>query len=114
MDRRFFLTSLLGVAGASAASVLLMPKAHALPLLEELQAMEAKDAQVPATAAEEADLPAPGASQAQYYYGPPPGYYRRRPRRYYVPPYDAPPPRIRRCRFFYDRWGQLVRRCWWG
>jgi hypothetical protein len=107
MDRRFFLKSLLGVAGASAASALLAPKAQALPLFDELQAMDASGSNPLATAAL-ADLPAEGASEAQYY-GPPPGYYRRRPRRYY-----APPPRVRRCRTFYDRWGRLVRRCWWG
>lgn len=111
MDRRFFLTSLLGVAGASAATAMLAPKAQALPLFEELQAMDA--AAVNPLVAGEADLPAEGATEAQYYYGPPPGTYRRRPRRYYRAP-PPPRPRIRRCRTFYDRWGRLVRRCWWG
>ncbi|MEN9708173.1 MAG: hypothetical protein RIQ68_581 [Pseudomonadota bacterium] len=107
MDRRFFLKSVLGLAGAGAATALLAPEAQALPLLEELQALDAAGANP--LMASESDLPAQGASEAQYYYGPPPGYYRRRPRRYY-----RPPPRVRRCRTFYDRWGRLVRRCWWG
>ena len=110
MDRRNFLKSLLGLAGASAAVVALTPSAEALPLLDELAALDATGANplAGASAQAEADLPAPGAAEAQYYYGPPPGAYRRRPRRYY-----RPPPRVRRCRTFYDRWGRLVRRCWW-
>ncbi len=113
MDRRFFLKSLLGVAGTGAAVAAFAPRAEALPLLDELAAMDATGSNPLATAsaAAEADLPAPGAEEAQYYYGPPPGYYRRRSRRYYRP---VPPPRVRRCRTFYDRWGRLVRRCWWG
>ena len=107
MDRRFFLKSVLSLAGVGAAAALLVPEAQALPLLEELQAMDATGAHP--LIASESDLPAQGASEAQYYYGPPPGYYRRRPRRYY-----RPPPRVRRCRTFYDRWGRLKRRCWWG
>ena len=107
MDRRFFLKSVLSLAGAGAAAALLIPEAQALPLLEELQALDATGANP--LMVSESDLPAQGSSEAQYYYGPPPGYYRRRPRRYY-----RPPPRVRRCRTFYDRWGRLKRRCWWG
>jgi hypothetical protein len=107
MDRRFLLKSLLGLAGVGAIASLLAPSAQASPLLDELQALDA--ARSNPLMASESDLPAPGASDAQYYYGPPPGYYRRRPRRYY-----RPPPRVRRCRTFYDRWGRLVRRCWWS
>lgn len=107
MDRRFFLKSVLSLAGAGAATALLVPEAQALPLLEELQAMDVTGSNP--LMVSESDLPAQGASEAQYYYGPPPGYYRRRPRRYY-----RPPPRVRRCRTFYDRWGRLKRRCWWG
>lgn len=109
MDRRFFLKSVLSLAGAGAATALLAPEAQALPLLEELQALDATGANP--LMASESDLPAQGASEAQYYYGQQPRYYRRRPRRYYRP---LPPPRVRRCRTFYDRWGRLVRRCWWG
>jgi hypothetical protein len=103
MDRRFFLTSLLGAAGTSIALVALAPKAQAATLLEELAEMEASGGNL--LAAELADMPASGATQAQYYYTRPHRAYRRR--------YYAPPPRIRRCRTFYDRWGRLVRRCWW-
>ena len=107
MDRRFFLTTVFSLAGAGAAMALLAPKAQAASLLEELQTMDAKGAH--SLIASESDLPAQGASEAQYYYGQQPRYYRRRPRRYY-----RPPPRVRRCRTFYDRWGRLKRRCWWG
>jgi hypothetical protein len=109
MDRRFFLKSILCFAGAGATTALLAPEAQALPLLEELQALDATGANT--LKVSESDLPAQGASEAQYYYGQQPRYYRRRPRRYYRP---LPPPRVRRCRTFYDRWGRLRRRCWWG
>jgi hypothetical protein len=109
MDRRFFLKSVLTLAGAGAATALLAPEAEALPLLEELHAMEATGTNP--LMVSESDLPALGASEAQYYYGQQPRRHRRRPRRYYRP---LPPPRVRRCRTFYDRWGRLVRRCWWG
>jgi hypothetical protein len=109
MDRRFFLKSVLTLAGAGAATALLAPEAQALPLLEELQAMEATGSNPLVVG--ESDLPAQGASEAQYYYGQQPRRHRRRARRYYRP---LPPPRVRRCRTFYDRWGRLVRRCWWG
>jgi hypothetical protein len=109
MDRRFFLKSILCFAGAGATTALLAPEAQALPLLEELQALDATGANT--LKVSESDLPAQGASEAQYYYGQQPRYYRRHPRRYYRP---LPPPRVRRCRTFYDRWGRLRRRCWWG
>ena len=106
MDRRIFLKSLLGVAGSGAACVAFAPSAEAAPLLDELAAMDAQGSNpLSQAAAHEADLPAPGAHDAQY-------YYRRRPRRRYYRP--LPPARVRRCRTFYDRFGRLVRRCWWG
>jgi hypothetical protein len=108
MDRRFFIKSVLSIAGAGAATALLAPEAQALPLLEELQALDATGANP--LMASESDLPAQGASEAQYYYGQQPRRHRRRPRRYYSP---LPPPRVRRCRTFYDRTGRLRRRCWW-
>ena len=108
MDRRFFLKSVFALAGAGAVSALLAPEAQALPRLEELEALDAKGANP--LMASESDLPAQGASETQYYYGQQPRRYRRRPRRYYSP---LPPPRVRRCRTFYDRWGRLVRRCRW-
>jgi len=109
MDRRFFLKSILCFAGAGATTALLAPEAQALPLFEELQALDATGANP--LKVSESDLPAQGASEAQYYYGQQPRHYRRRPRRTYRP---LPPPRVRRCRTFYDRWGRLRRRCWWG
>ncbi len=108
MDRRIFIKSLLGVAGAVATVTALAPSAHALPLLDELQAMDAKGVNPLNVATSEADLPAEGATEAQYYYGPRRRYYRRR---YYRPVYRRP---IRRCRSFVNRAGRLVRRCWVG
>jgi hypothetical protein len=107
MDRRFFLQSLLGVAGTAVAISALSSKAQALPLLDELKAMDAA-APLTAVSAAEGDLPAEGAIEAQYYrrrgYYRPRAYYR--PRRIYRPMYRA------RCRTFVNRWGRLVRRCW--
>ncbi len=108
MDRRFFLKSVLSLAGAGAAAALLIPEAQALPLLEDLQALDATGANP--LMVSESDLPAQGSSEAQYYYSQQPRYYRRRRRRVYSP---LPPPRVRRCWTFYDRWGRLVRRCRW-
>jgi hypothetical protein len=103
MDRRIFLKSLLGVAGAAAAASAFASRAEALPLFDELQAMDAKGVNPLKVAENEADLPSPGATEAQYYYG---GYRRR----YYRPMYR----RVRRCRSFVNRWGRVVRRCWVG
>jgi hypothetical protein len=112
MDRRIFLKSLLGVAGAAAVAGVLSSQAEASPLLAELQAMDAKGAN-PLTAAPVAgDLPAEGATEAQY-------NYRRRPasrRRYVRPMYRRPmySRPMRRCRTVVNRFGRLVRRCWVG
>lgn len=107
MDRRLFIRSLLGVAGSAVAVSAFSSKAQALPLLDELQAMDAAGSNpLQAAAASDADLPAEGAEEAQY-------YYRRRyapRRRYYYAPrryYRRP-----RCAWVRNRWGRLVRRCW--
>lgn len=107
MDRRIFLKSMLGVAGAAAAASAFASRAEALPLFDELQAMDARGVN-PLKTASEADLPAAGASEAQYYYGPRYGYRRRV---WVRPVYRR---RFRRCRTFVNRWGRLVRRCWVG
>lgn len=108
MDRRNFMKSLLGVAGAAAAVSAFAPRAQALPLLDELQAMDAKGVNPLKAAASEADMPAPGATEAQYWYGPRRRYWGRPVyrRRFYGP--------VRRCRTFVNRWGRVVRRCWVG
>ncbi|MDB5643667.1 MAG: hypothetical protein JWN07_2984 [Hyphomicrobiales bacterium] len=107
MDRRIFLRSLLGVAGAAAAAGVLTSRAEALPLLDELQAMDAKGSNPLKAAAVDADLPAPAATEAQYYYN------GRRPyrRRWVRPMYRRP---MRRCRTTVNRWGRVVRRCFVG
>ena len=109
MDRRLFVKSLFGAAGAAWVATALAPRAHALPLLDELQAMDAAGTspltEVPI---DPADLPAEGAIETQYY-GPPR-------RRYYGHPYNHPyrRPVRRRCRTYINRYGQRVRRCWVG
>ena len=108
MDRRLFLKSVLSLAGAGAAAALLAPEAQALPVLEELRALDAKGSNP--LMVSESDLPAQGAYEAQYYYAQQPRYYRRRLRRTYRP---LAPARVRRCRTVYDRSGRLVRRCRW-
>jgi len=110
MDRRIFIKSLLGVAGAAVAASAFAPRAEALPLLDELKDMDAKGANPLKAAAPEADLPAEGATEAQYYYGPRRRHYRRR----YYRPYRRFYRPVRRCRTFVNRWGRLVRRCWVG
>ncbi len=112
MDRRIFLKSLLGVAGAAAVAGVLSSQAEASPLLAELQAMDAKGANPLQAAPVAGDLPAEGATEAQY-------NYRRRPmsrRRYVRPMYRRPMYRrpMRRCRTVVNRFGRLVRRCWVG
>lgn len=104
MDRRIFLKSLLGVAGAAAAASAFSAPAQALPLLDELEAMDVKGGN-PLTAAIDPDLPSPGATETQYYVGPRRGYRRGWGR----PVYRRP---IRRCRTFVNRNGRVVRRCW--
>ena len=104
MDRRIFLKSLLGVAGAAAAASAFAGRAEALPLLNELQPMDARGVN-PLKVADSADLPSEGATEAQYYYGPRRrGYYGYR--GYRRPIYR------RRCRTFVNRWGRVVRQCW--
>ena len=64
MDRRLFVKSLFGAAGAAWAATALAPRAHALPLLDELQAMDAAGARpLTETPIDPADLPAEGASE---------------------------------------------------
>ncbi|MDB5650757.1 MAG: hypothetical protein JWL62_2277 [Hyphomicrobiales bacterium] len=102
MDRRIFIQSLLGVAGTAVAATAFTSKAQALPLLDELKAMDAAGSPGTLVSGSEADLPAEGAIEAQYYYR----------RRYYRPrAYYRPRPIYRRCRTFVNRWGRLVRRC---
>lgn len=113
MDRRLFVKSLFGAAGAAWIATALAPRAHALPLLDELQAMdEAGTSPLMQTPINPADLPAEGAIETQYY-GPP------RHRTYghpYYPPYRQPyhRPMRRRCRTYINRQGRRVRRCWVG
>lgn len=102
MDRRNFLKSLIGVAGAAAAASAFAGRAEALPLFDELKAMDAKGVNPLKIAENEADLPSAGATEAQYYRRR--GYYGYR--GYRRPVYR------RRCRTFVNRWGRLVRQCW--
>lgn len=106
MDRRIFVKSILGVAGAAATVAVFTPRAEASPLLDQLKAMDAAGANPAKAAADAADLPAEGAAEAQYYYGPRRRHWGRPyvRRRYWRP--------VRRCRTFVNRWGRLVRRCW--
>lgn len=108
MDRRNLLRSIFALGGA--ATVLVMPKSsQAASLFDELEQMEAK------ALTQDADLPAEGAEDAQYYRG------RRRcwwtrdrwGRRVRVCR-RAPPPwrrRRRRCWWTRDRWGRRIRVC---
>jgi hypothetical protein len=106
MDRRLFVKSLFGAVGAAWVATALAPRAHALPLLDELKAMDAAGFRpLVETSTDPADLPAQGAIEAQYYYGPPR-------HRYYGRPYRRPA--RRRCRTYINRYGQRVRRCWVG
>jgi hypothetical protein len=105
MDRRIFLKSLLGVAGAAAAATAFAGRAEALPLFDELQAMDAKGVNPLNVSESEADLPSAGATEAQYYYGP-------RRRGYYGYRGYGRPVYRRRCRTFVNRRGRVVRQCW--
>ena len=104
MDRRLFIQSLLGVAGSAVAVSALSSKAQAATLFDELKSMDAAGAAGLKTAsAPDADLPAEGAAEAQYYRR---RYYRPRRRFYYRRP-------VRRCYWVRNRRGRLVRRCTW-
>ncbi len=118
MNRRGFLLGLMGAAvgGAAIAS---QAQAQERGLWDELNDLEAVDATE--------DLPAEGAEEAQHrrsrgrrggrrrggrrYYGRRryrrgrPYWRYRRPRRYYR--------RRRVCRLVRNRYGRLIRRCWW-
>ena len=91
MDRRNFMRALFGVGAAGVAAASFAGKAEAGTLLDELAAMDKRGA------TPDADLPAAGAEDAQYYYG-----RRRRPWRRR---------RVRRCVTRRNRFGRLVRRC---
>ena len=106
MDRRIFLKSMLGVAGAAAAASAFASRAEALPLFDELQAMDAKGVNPLKVAESDADLPSEGATEAQYY------YYGPRRRGYYGYRGYGRPVYRRRCRTFVNRWGRVVRQCW--
>lgn len=103
MNRRMFLGSVLAVSGAAFATAAAAAPAQAATLLDELKALEVAPEQSAAS-----DLPAQGATDAQYRRRR--RVYRRRvyrrPRRFYRP-------RRQVCQTFYDRWGRLRRRCWW-
>jgi hypothetical protein len=120
MDRRNFL---LAFIGAAAGGVALSSQARAAPansLWDDLQDLEAAGAPVE-------DLPAEGAEEAQnrrsrgrgHYrgrrYRGGRSYYRRGPRGRAYGYYRRPRRRYRRrvCRVVRNRYGYLVRRCWW-
>jgi hypothetical protein len=112
MHRRSFLTGLFGVAGAAAAGVAFTSSAEAAEktpnLLDTLQGMDAGKIENPLI--DEADMPAEGAQEAQF-------YIRRRPvRRVYVRPVVRRRVIVRRprqrCVWVRSR-GRLVRRCYW-
>lgn len=123
MDRRGFLLAVIGAAAGGAA---LPSSARAAPgatLWDELELMESADTPVE-------DLPAEGAEEAQnrrsrgrgrgrsrgrrVYRGGRRRRYRGRPRgRYYAPPRRRRRYRRRICRLVPNRYGHLVRRCWW-
>ncbi len=91
MDRRTFLTSLLGVAGAAASISLATPEAKASPLFDELKARDGLEPK--------ADLPAPDAQAAWHHGFPHRGWGLRR--RW----------RPRRCVIRRNRFGRIVRVC---
>ena len=91
MDRRTFLTSLLGVAGAAATLSVSVPEAQAAPLFDQLKAIDG--------GAPDADLPAPNAQAAWHRGFPHRGWG---PRRRWRP---------RRCVIRRNRFGRLVRVC---
>ncbi len=113
MNRRGFLTGLFGVAAATAAAAAFAPAAKAAQaesLLDTLQGMDAGTVENP-LAATDADLPAEGAQETQFYFG-----VRRRPvyrRAYYRPivrrrvVYRRP-----RCVWVRNRFGRVIRRCY--
>jgi hypothetical protein len=95
MDRRLFLTSVLGLAGAAAGASLLTPAAQAAPLFDRLAAI---DQGATDKAATDPDLPAPDAQAAWHRGFPHRGWGPRRMRR-------------RRCVVRRNRFGRLVRVC---
>ena len=95
MERRFFLKSLLGLAGAVAVGAVAGTDAHAMPVAPTGN-LDPKVAPEAAMATEK-DLTDVQAEKVQY-------YYYRRPRRVYVRRYYYRP---RRRVFFYRR------RRWW-
>jgi hypothetical protein len=94
MDRRFFLRSLVAAAGAAA----LVP---VLGLENEAMAAPRAKADIKPAPADtlDADAPAEGATESQFF------YYRRRPRYFYRPRYYYRP------RYFYRR--RFYRRRFW-
>jgi hypothetical protein len=106
MDRRILLRSLFAATGA-AALVGLPKRGEAASIFDELSAVDLKGVPgAPELETPEADLPAPGAEDAQWA--------------------DQPPWGGRRCRWTIDRFGRRVqvctrgpaprprpRRCWW-
>ena len=95
MERRFFLKSLLGLAGAVVVGAATGPEAHAMPIAQTGN-LEPKVAPEAAMATEK-DLAEVQTEKAQY-------YYYRRPRRVYVRRYYYRP---RRRVYVYRR------RRWW-
>lgn len=91
MDRRTFLTSLLGVAGAAAALSLSASQATAAPLFDKLNAID--------HGAPDADLPATNAR---------PAWHRGFPHRGWGPRRRWRP---RRCVIRRNRFGRVVRVC---
>lgn len=115
MNRRGFLFGVLGMAAGGAALASTAQAAPAQNLWDELQGLDAAQ-----------DLPAEGAAEAQRRHG----HRAYRGRRVYRRGYHRPrgraygyywgPRRRRRywgrrrvCRVVRNRWGYLVRRCWW-
>lgn len=110
MERRQFLSGLLGVAGAAALAAALPKSAHALGTDPVTDGTPQEGGILPELkAASEETVSAEGVEVAQHHHGrrhgPPPGHHRRRRRR------------IRRrhfrrvCRRYRNRWGHWVRRC---
>ena len=120
MDRRNLLRSLFAAAGA--AAVIGLPKSsEAASLFDELSAMDATSALgAPDLESAAADLPAPGAEDAQWG-GPPPwggsrcrwtiDRFGRRVRVCTRGPMPRPRPRPRRCWWTVDRFGRRVQVC---
>lgn len=105
MDRRSFLTGLLGLAGAAATAGLLAPQAEAIPLyqLRKLPAVPPDDE--PTDAVGET----PDGTEVEDVQ-----YWRRRRRRYWRRRSYWRGGRGRQiCRTRWDRWGRPFRSCYW-